>query len=79
MTDVMKLLKKDFPNQERNKAFDSIKEELMDSFTEEELEEQEVLINKYFHKSEKEAIRNLTLGRSSFRRKKNNRYQTNLV
>ena len=53
--------KKGLSKAERNEAFDSIKEELMDSFTEEELEEQEALINKYFHKSEKEAIRNLTL------------------
>ena len=53
--------KKGLSKAERNLAFDSIKEELMDTFSEEELEEQEALINKYFHKSEKEAIRNLTL------------------
>ena len=55
------IAKKGLSKAERNEAFDSIKEELMDSFTEDELEEQEALINKYFHKSEKEAIRNLTL------------------
>ena len=53
--------KKGLSKSERNNAFDSIKQELLDSFSEEEQEENEQLINKYFHKSEKEAIRNLTL------------------
>ncbi len=56
-----KVAKKGLSKAERNEAFDSIKEELISSFGEEELEEKEGLINKYFHKSEKEAIRNLTL------------------
>jgi polyribonucleotide nucleotidyltransferase len=46
---------------ERGEAFGAIKDELMESFSEEELEEQEDLIKKYFYKSEKEAIRDLTL------------------
>ena len=53
--------KKGLSKSERNDAFDSIKQELIESFSEEEQEEYEQLINKYFHKSEKEAIRNLTL------------------
>ena len=46
---------------ERGEAFGAIKDELMESFSEEELEEKEDLIKKYFNKSEKEAIRDLTL------------------
>jgi polyribonucleotide nucleotidyltransferase len=46
---------------ERGEAFGAIKDELMESFSEEELEDQEDLIKKYFYKSEKEAIRDLTL------------------
>ncbi len=53
--------KKGLSKVERSEAFGAIKDELMESFTEEELEEQEDLINKYFYKSEKEAIRDLTL------------------
>ncbi len=53
--------KKGLSKVERGEAFGAIKDELMESFTEEELEEQEDLINKYFYKSEKEAIRDLTL------------------
>jgi len=55
------IAKKGLSKTERNQAFDGVKEELMNSFTDEELEEKEVLIDKYFHKSEKEAIRTLTL------------------
>ena len=53
--------KKGLSKSERGIAFDAVKEELLATFSEEELEEKEELITKYFYKSEKEAIRNLTL------------------
>ena len=46
---------------ERGEAFSAIKEEILESFSEEELEENEDLIKKYYRKAEKEAIRDLTL------------------
>ena len=42
---------------ERFDAFEAIKEEFKAQFTEEELEEKEALINKYYHDVEKEAMR----------------------
>jgi len=53
--------KKGLSKVERGEAFGAIKDELIETFTDEELEEQEDLIKKYFYKSEKEAIRDLTL------------------
>ncbi|WP_425234416.1 polyribonucleotide nucleotidyltransferase [Ulvibacterium sp.] len=47
--------------QERSAAFDAIKEEVMATFTEEELEENGDLVSKYFYKAEKAAVRDLTL------------------
>jgi polyribonucleotide nucleotidyltransferase len=47
--------------QERTEKFSEIKEDLKALFTEEEFEEKEALISKYFNKSQKEAIRDLTL------------------
>lgn len=47
--------------QERSAAFDAIKEEVLATFSEEELEEIGDLVSKYFYKAEKEAVRNLTL------------------
>ncbi|NNJ81534.1 MAG: polyribonucleotide nucleotidyltransferase, partial [Flavobacteriaceae bacterium] len=47
--------------QERGEAFSAIKEEILESFSEEEREENEDLIKKYYRKAEKEAIRDLTL------------------
>ena len=47
--------------QERGEAFSAIKEEILESFSEEEREENEELIKKYYRKAEKEAIRDLTL------------------
>ncbi|NND62827.1 MAG: polyribonucleotide nucleotidyltransferase [Flavobacteriaceae bacterium] len=47
--------------QERGQAFSEIKEEVFNSFTEEEQEELGKMIHKYVAKAEKEAIRNLTL------------------
>ena len=46
---------------ERNEAFARIKEEIKQNFPNEELEEIGQLVSKYYHKAEKEAIRNLTL------------------
>lgn len=46
---------------ERSEAFAAIKEEIKASFSEEELEEIGGLVSKYYHKAEKEAVRNLTL------------------
>lgn len=47
--------------QERSAAFDTLKEEILATFTEEELEEDGDLVSKYFYKAEKEAVRDLTL------------------
>ena len=55
------IAKKGSSKSERSLAFGEVKEELMNSFSEEEIEEKADLISKYFYKSEKEAIRNLTL------------------
>ena len=55
------IAKKGSSKAERSLAFGEVKEELMNSFSEEEIEEKADLISKYFYKSEKEAIRNLTL------------------
>lgn len=46
---------------ERSAAFEAIKEEIIASFSEEEQEDYGNLISKYYHKAEKEAVRNLTL------------------
>ena len=55
------IAKKGSSKAERSLAFGEVKEELLSSFSEEEIEEKADLISKYFYKSEKEAIRNLTL------------------
>ena len=47
--------------QERSEKFSVIKDEVKALFTEEELEEKGHLVSKYFNKSQKEAIRNLTM------------------
>jgi polyribonucleotide nucleotidyltransferase len=46
---------------ERGEAFEAIREEFKAQFTEEELEEKEALINKYYHDVEKEAMRRCIL------------------
>ncbi len=46
---------------ERSDAFSAVKDEVLASFTEEELTEQSGLIKNYYHKIEKEAVRELTL------------------
>lgn len=47
--------------QERGQAFSDLKEEVFETFSEEEQEELGALIHKYFAKAQKEAVRNLTL------------------
>ncbi len=47
--------------QERSAAFTEIKEEIQESFSEEELEEIGDLVKKYYYKAEKNAVRDLTL------------------
>ena len=47
--------------QERGAAFAEIKEEIVASFTEEELEDYGSLVSKYYSKAEKAAVRDLTL------------------
>lgn len=47
--------------QERSEAFSSVYEEIKESYSEEELEENGDLIGKYFKKAQKEAVRDLTL------------------
>ncbi len=47
--------------QERTEAFSEIKEEIKASFSEEETEEYGDLISRYYHKAEKNAVRDLTL------------------
>ena len=46
---------------ERSQAFADIKEELIATFSEEEIEEYGELVSKYYNKAQKEAIRDLTL------------------
>src|SRR5690606_39241886 len=46
---------------ERSDKFDAVKEELLATYTEEEIEEFGELISKYFSKTQKEAVRNLIL------------------
>ncbi len=58
---IYDVAKKGTSKEERTTAFSEIKEELKTTFTEEELEEYGDLVGKYFNKSQKAAIRNLTL------------------
>ena len=47
--------------QERGEAFGKVKEEIIATFSEEEIEEHGGLISKYFNKAQKEAVRELVL------------------
>ncbi|GGG53132.1 polyribonucleotide nucleotidyltransferase [Croceivirga lutea] len=58
---VYEVAKAGSSKKERSQAFSEIKEAIKESFTEEEQEEYGALISKYYHKAEKEAVRNLTL------------------
>ena len=55
------IAKKGTSKAERSTAFSEVKEELKASFSEEELEDYGDLVGKYFNKSQKSAIRELTL------------------
>ena len=55
------IAKKGLSKTERSDAFNEIKEEILGSFSEEEIEENGDLINEYFHLNQKNAIRELTL------------------
>ena len=55
------IAKKGTSKAERSLAFSNLKEEVKASFSEEEIEENGKLIGRYFNKSQKEAIRELTL------------------
>ncbi len=55
------IAKKGTSKAERTEAFASIKEEVIASFTEEEIAEHAELVGKYFNKAQKAAIRELTL------------------
>ncbi len=55
------IAKKGLSKTERSDAFNEIKEEILGSFSEEEIEENGDLINEYFHLDQKNAIRELTL------------------
>ena len=58
---VYAIAKNGSSKKERGAAFSAIKEEILGSFSEEELEENGDLISKYYNKAEKEAVRDLTL------------------
>ena len=55
------IAKKGLGKKQRSEEFSKVKENLLESFSEEELEENESLILSYFYKVEKEAIRELVL------------------
>ena len=55
------IAKKGLSKKERSEQFSEVKEQLLESFSEEDLEENENFIKKYFSKVEKEAIRELVL------------------
>ncbi|MGB2555189.1 MAG: polyribonucleotide nucleotidyltransferase, partial [Flavobacteriaceae bacterium] len=59
--EVYEVAKQGSSKKERGSAFSEIKEALMAEFSEEELEEKKDLISKYYSKTEKNAVRNLTL------------------
>ena len=55
------IAKKGLSKNERSESFSSLKEELIDSYDEETIEEKKDLIVKYFNKAQKKAIRDLVL------------------
>ena len=57
--DCYEIAKKGLSKKERSKNFSAIKEKLFESFSEEEIEEKGNLINSYFSKVEKDAVREL--------------------
>ena len=59
--DCYEIAKKGLSKKERSKNFSVVKEKLLESFSEEEIEEKGNLINSYFSKVEKDAVRELVL------------------
>ena len=59
--DCYEIAKKGISKKERSKNFSALKENLLESFSEEEIEEKGNLINSYFSKVEKDAVRELVL------------------
>ena len=59
--DCYEIAKKGLSKKERSKNFSALKEKLLESFSEEEIEEKGNLINSYFSKVEKNAVRELVL------------------
>ena len=59
--DCYEIAKKGLSKKERSKNFSAVKEKLLESFSEEEIEEKGNLINSYFSKVEKDAVRELVL------------------
>ena len=55
------IAKKGLSKNERSESFSSLKEELIDSYDDETIEEKKDLIVKYFNKAQKKAIRDLVL------------------
>ena len=58
---IYEIAKGGHSKRDRGEAFSEVKEEVLALFSEEELEENEKLIKSYFYKTEKEAVRELTL------------------
>ncbi|MGS2761950.1 polyribonucleotide nucleotidyltransferase [Sinomicrobium sp. M5D2P9] len=58
---IYDIAKSGYGKKERSEAFSAVKDEVLALFSEEELEENEGLIKGYFKKTEKEAVRELTL------------------
>jgi polyribonucleotide nucleotidyltransferase len=58
---VYDIAKSQLGKQDRHSAFDTIKNEIIESLPEEEREDKTHLINRYFHEVEKEAMRNMIL------------------
>ncbi|MEC7773232.1 MAG: polyribonucleotide nucleotidyltransferase [Bacteroidota bacterium] len=55
------IAKKGLPKSERSDLFNNLKEELLSTYSEEEIEEIGKLINSYFSQTQKKAVRNLVL------------------
>ena len=60
-TDCYEIAKKGLSKKDRSHEFSTIKEKLLDSFSEEEIDEYGILIKSYFSKVEKDAVRELVL------------------
>ncbi len=59
--DCYEIAKKGLSKKERSKNFSAVKEKLLESFSEEEIEEKGNLISSYFSRVEKDAVRELVL------------------